>query len=87
MELKFVQTILNHCRNAQDILQEFTRAEGISVALVSDPYNVNLHGRRYNSSGGAAIGILCPGLSVADVEVGDRYVCATVGGGGGIRLG
>lgn len=80
MELKVVQTNFNHCRNAQDILQKFTRAEGISVALVTDPYDVSLRGWRYDTSGGAAIGILHPGLSIVDLEVGDGYVCATVGG-------
>jgi len=80
MELKFVQTNLKHHRNAQVVLQEFIRAKMITVALVSDPYNVGLNGWRYDSSGGAAIGILRPGLSIADVEIGNGYVCATVGG-------
>ena len=80
MGLRVVQTNLNHHAHSHDMLEEFIRAEGISVALVSDPYHGSLNGWLCDSSGGAVMGVFRPGLSINDVEVGDGYVCATVGG-------
>jgi len=39
MELKIIQTNVNHCRGTQYILQEFTRAKGILETLVNNAYN------------------------------------------------
>jgi len=47
------------------------------VALDSDLYNAGLDGGRYDSSSGMTIEILQPGLSIANVEIGDGCVCAT----------
>ena len=44
MEQRYVQTNLNHCREAQDLFWEFVRAEKVGVALVSEPYGVGSAG-------------------------------------------
>jgi len=58
MELRLVQTNLNHCRDAQDLFWEFAKREDISMALVSEPYDVGRPGWRCDSSGRAAIRVL-----------------------------
>lgn len=80
MELRYVQTNLNHCRAAQDLLAEFIRAEDIAVALVSEPHGGSLAGWHYDSTGRAAVGVFRSGLTLGDVETGDGYVAASVGG-------
>lgn len=80
MELRLVQTNLNHCRNAQDLFWEFVGTQGISVALVSEKYEVGRSGWRCDSSGRAAIGVLRDRLSLGDVEVGDGYVATKMDG-------
>jgi len=78
MDLRLVQTNLNQCRDVQDLFWEFVDTKGISVALVSEPYDVGCSGWRCDSSGRASIGILRDGPSLGDVEVSDGYVAATV---------
>lgn len=80
MECRYVQTNLNHCREAQDLFWEFVRAEDIGVALVSEPYGVGSTGWHLDSSGLAALGVLGRGLTLGEVETGDGFVSATVGG-------
>lgn len=80
MELRYVQTILNHCWAAQDLLWEFIRAEDITVTLVSEPYDVGTAGWHRDSSGRAAVGVFRCGLTFGDVETGVGFVVATVGG-------
>ena len=80
MEQRYVQTNLNHCREAQDLFWEFTRAENIGVALVSEPYGVGAAGWHLDSSGLAALGVLGRGLTLGEVKTGDGFVAATVGG-------
>jgi hypothetical protein len=80
MEQRYVQTNLNHCREAQDLFWEFVRAENIGVALVSEPYGVGSAGWHLDSSGLAALGVLGRGLTLGEVETGDGFVAATVGG-------
>jgi len=79
-ELRYVQTNLNHCRAAQDLLGEFVRAEDIAVALVSEPQGGGRAGWHYDSTGRAAVAVFRPGLTLSDVETGDGFVAATVGG-------
>lgn len=79
MDLRLVQINLNHYKRALDMLEVFTREEGISVAFVSDPYSTCHNAWCYDSSGVAAIAILRNGVSIADIEVEDGYVLATVG--------
>jgi len=80
MELKFVQINLSHCRATQDMFWQFVREEDISVALVSEYYDVSRPGWWCDLSGRAAIGVLQPGISLSDLEIGDGYVAVTVGG-------
>jgi len=80
MEQRYVQTNLNHCREAQDLFWEFVRAENVGVALVSEPYGVGSAGWHLDSTGLAALGVLGRGLTLGDVETGDGFVSATVGG-------
>ncbi|XP_015368071.1 PREDICTED: uncharacterized protein LOC107164676 [Diuraphis noxia] len=80
MELRFVQTNLNHCRAAQDLLGEFVRTEDIAVALVSEPQGGGRAGWHYDTTGRAAVSVFRPGLTLRDVESGDGFVAATVGG-------
>lgn len=80
MEQRYVQTNLNHCREAQDLFWEFVRAENIGVALVSEPYGVGSAGWHLDSTGLAALGVLGRGLTLGEVETGEGFVAATVGG-------
>lgn len=80
MECRYVQTNLNHCRDAQDLFWEFARSEDIGVALVSEPYGVGAAGWHLDSTGLAALGVLGRGLTLGEVENGDGFVSATVGG-------
>lgn len=64
MKLRYVQTNLNHCRAAQDLLWEFIRVEDITVVLVSEPYDVETTGWHRNSSGQA---VIHGGLTLDDV--------------------
>lgn len=59
---------------------EFVRAEKIGVALVSEPYGVGSAGWLLDSTGLAALGVLGRGLTLGEVETGDGFVAATVGG-------
>ncbi|KAL4082299.1 hypothetical protein QTP88_030085 [Uroleucon formosanum] len=77
-EVRFVQTNLNHCRAAQDLLGEFVRAEDIAVALVSEPQGGGRAGWHYDSTGRAAVAVFRPGLTLSDVETGDGFVAVTV---------
>lgn len=36
-----MQTNLNHCQNAQNVVCEFMRKEDIAVTLVEEPYDVS----------------------------------------------
>ncbi|XP_060881175.1 uncharacterized protein LOC132952769 [Metopolophium dirhodum] len=79
-ELRYVQTNLNHCRAAQDLLDEFARPEDIAVALVSEPQGGGRADWHYDSSGRAAVAVFRSGLTLGDVQTGDGFVAATVGG-------
>lgn len=78
--MRFVQINFYHCKRVYDILEVFTREKEIAVALVNDPYAAVRNGWRYDSSGEGTIAILRVGVSISDVEVGNGYVLATLGG-------
>lgn len=40
MELSFIQSNLNHCSAAQDLISQYMVEENIDIALLSDPYRV-----------------------------------------------
>jgi len=56
------------------------RAEVIAVALVSEPQGGGRAGWHYDSTGRAAVAVFRSGLTLSDVETGDGFVEATVGG-------
>ena len=77
--IKVVQANLNHCRDAWDLLQQFVVEERVSVALLSDPYATRSPGWYADAAGLASVGVLSPGLTVGDLEVGVGFVSVTVG--------
>lgn len=54
--------------------------EDIAEALVSEPYDVGGADWHTDLSGWASVGVFCRGLTLSDVEIGDRYVAVTVSG-------
>lgn len=54
--MKVLQVNLNHCKAAQDLLQQTVREEGVDVVLISEPYlNLEQQSWQSDSSGKAAI--------------------------------
>ena len=54
--MRFIQINLNHCRVAQDLLEQTIYESDVEIAIISEPYR-NRHGGVWviDSSGGAAI--------------------------------
>jgi hypothetical protein len=81
--MRFLQTNLNHCRGAQDLVRQAASEMHIDVCIISDPY-VGLikeaAGWFLDRSGKAAIGVMNRDLTVADIERGDGFVAARIDG-------
>lgn len=83
MELSFIQSNLNHCSAAQDLLAQYIVEEGVDVALISDPYKADLSSSAWHVSAGqrkAAIYVANTGVTVANVISDAEFVSVRLNG-------
>lgn len=81
--IRFLQSNLNHCRGAQDLLSQAVVERRVDVAIISEPHSGTITGSPswlLDSTGRAALGVINNRLTVGDVEVGDGYVAARIDG-------
>lgn len=81
--IRFLQVNLNHCRAAQSLLDQTVVDRRIDVALVSEPHDRSTAGAPAwmtdQSGKAAAIGVFGE-VAVAEIESGDGFVAARIGG-------
>lgn len=78
-----IQSNLNHCSAAQDLITQYMVEEYIGIALISNPYKVNTSSNAWLASFGAnkeAIYIACDRESLANVMVHPEFVSARING-------
>lgn len=83
MELSFIQSNLNHCSAAQDLLAQYMVEEEIDVALISDPYRADAHSTSWLTSAGssrAAIYIARNGVTIANLIRDPKFISARLNG-------
>ncbi|XP_041452010.1 uncharacterized protein LOC121405399 [Drosophila obscura] len=80
--MRLIQLNLNHCRAAQDLLQQTVRERGSEVAILSEPYRVpSCSDWATDRSGRAALwtcGVETP--QICDIKSADGFVRGKVGG-------
>jgi len=83
MELSFIQSNLNHCSAAQDLIAQYMVEEKIDVALISDSYRADVHSTSWLASVGtsrAAIYIANKGVTIANVIRDPEFISARLNG-------
>lgn len=79
----FIQSNLNHCSVAQDLIVQYMIEEKISIAVLSDPYRVKANSSAWLASSGqskAAIYIAIDGVTIANVLIDPEFVTARING-------
>lgn len=80
---RFLQTNLNHCRAAQDLLCQALVEKSTDVAIISEPYARSILGDTrwiLDRSERAALGVMNDTFTVGEVEREDGFVAAKVNG-------
>jgi len=83
MMLSIIQSNLNHCSAAQDLIAQYMVEEGIDVVLLSDPYRVHTNSNAWlsgTSSCRATIYIAGRGVTVSNVLRDAEFVSARLNG-------
>jgi len=81
--MRFLQTNLNHCRAAQDLLCQAMVEKKTDVAIISEPYARSILGNTrwsLDRSGRAALGVINDTFTVSAFEQEDGYIAAKVNG-------
>lgn len=81
--MRFLQSNLNHCRAAQDILCQALVEKRTDIAIISEPYAKSISGNvRWilDRSGRAALGVMNDKFTVSEIEKEDGFVAAKVNG-------
>ncbi|XP_060881068.1 uncharacterized protein LOC132952696 [Metopolophium dirhodum] len=83
MELSFIQSNLNHCCAAQDLISQYMVEEKIDIALLSDPYIVAIDSNVWLKGTGqcrAAIYVASNGVTIGNVLRATEFVSARLNG-------
>jgi len=69
--MRFLQTHLNHCRAAQDLLCQAMVEKRSDVSIISEPYARSILGNTrwtLDRSGRAALGVMNDAFTVSEIE-------------------